>query len=175
MLSPPSLRLSCFLVELLPKCFETDESEKPCNAGRSVATFTRARGCNSGSCPPNAAFSSQYTECPGGAYGRYGGTALRPSFADQISRHIVCISRSVLFLRMAAFRIRRRSSPIIRIRGPAFIDWLDEPSATSVMSKDGHHCDDQKPSAKQEQTESSATNLSRCDAGLAWLNRKCEV
>jgi hypothetical protein len=56
-----------------------------------------------------AAFSSRNTGCPDGAYGRYGGTALRPRFADQISRHIVCISRSVLFLRMAAFRIRRRS------------------------------------------------------------------
>jgi hypothetical protein len=35
-----------------------------------------------------AAFSSRNTGCPDGAYGRYGGTALRPRFADQISRHI---------------------------------------------------------------------------------------
>ena len=56
-----------------------------------------------------------------------------------------------------------------------FIDWLDAQSATSAMSKDRHDCDEQKPRAKQEQTESGATNLSDCDAAFARLNRKCEV
>ena len=56
-----------------------------------------------------------------------------------------------------------------------FIDWLDTQSATSVMSKDRHDCDKQKPRAKQEHTESGATNLSDCDAAFARLNRKCEV
>ena len=55
-----------------------------------------------------------------------------------------------------------------------FTDWLDPQSATSV-SKDRHDCDEQKPRAKQEQTESGATNLSDCDAAFVRLNRKCEV
>jgi len=56
-----------------------------------------------------------------------------------------------------------------------FIDWLDAQFATSVMFKDRHDCDEQKPRAKQEQTESGSTNLSDCDAAFARLNRKCEV
>ena len=32
------------------------------------------------------------------------------------------------------------------------IDWLDAQSATSVMFKDRHDCDEQKPRTKQEQT-----------------------
>jgi hypothetical protein len=55
-----------------------------------------------------------------------------------------------------------------------FIDWLDAQSATSV-SKDRHDCDEQKPRANQEQTESGATNLSDWDAAFARLNRKGEV
>jgi hypothetical protein len=50
----------------------------------------------------------------------------------------------------------------------------DAQSAPSV-SKDRHDCDEQKPRAKQEQTESGSTNLSDCDAAFARLNRKCEV
>jgi hypothetical protein len=56
-----------------------------------------------------------------------------------------------------------------------FIDWLDAQSATSVMSKDRHDCDEPKPRAKQEQTESGAANLSDCEAAFARLNRKCKV
>jgi hypothetical protein len=55
-----------------------------------------------------------------------------------------------------------------------FIGWLDAQSATS-MSKDRQDCDEQKPRANQEQTESGATNLSDCDAAFARLNRKGEV
>jgi len=43
------------------------------------------------------------------------------------------------------------------------------------MFKDIQDCDEQKPRAKQEQTESGSTNLSDCDAAFARLNRKCEV
>src|SRR5262249_34871551 len=66
----------------------------------------------------------------------------------------------------ADFRnIRGMHSGSLRlVRGPA----------TSMTSKDRHDRDDQKPGAKQEQTESSATNLSDCDADFA-SNRKREV
>jgi hypothetical protein len=42
-----------------------------------------------------------------GAYGRYGGTALRPGFADRRFRRTLRNSRSVPFLRVEASRIRR--------------------------------------------------------------------
>jgi hypothetical protein len=54
---------------------------------------------------PNAAFPSRYTECPGGAYGRCDGAALRPGFADQRFRHIQRTLRSALFPRVEAVRI----------------------------------------------------------------------
>ena len=63
---------------------------------------------------------------------------------------------------------------VIPPRGRWRIDWLAAQFAISV-SKDRHDCDEQKPRAKQEQTESGATNLSDCDAAFVRLNRKCEV
>jgi hypothetical protein len=52
---------------------------------------------------------SRNTECPGGAYDRYDGTALHPGFAGQRFRHILSTARSVPFRRAEAFRIRRLS------------------------------------------------------------------
>ena len=52
--------------------------------------------------------------------------------------------------------------------------WLDGGLAMSVSFKNRHDRDGQKPGAKQEQTESSAPNLSDCDAAFA-ANRKREV
>ena len=69
------------------------------------------------------------------------------------------------------------SSFILAAQRPAvvFIDSLDAQTATSVMSKDRHDREEQKPRAKQKQTESGATNLSDFDAAFARLKRKCEV
>jgi hypothetical protein len=58
---------------------------------------------------PNAAFPSRNTECPGGACGRYDGTALHPGFADRRFRHILSTAQSAFFLRAEASRIRRLS------------------------------------------------------------------
>jgi hypothetical protein len=55
------------------------------------------------------AFLTLNTECPVAAYGPYGGTGLRPSFADQTLARICNTLRSALFLRLEAARIRRVS------------------------------------------------------------------
>jgi Acetohydroxy acid isomeroreductase, catalytic domain len=80
--------------------------------------------------------TSLNTECRDGACGRYG-TALRPSFADQTSLHILSKWRSALFPRAEAVRIPQVSLKAMRepTVGPKIIDQTVQRRMRSVLKK----------------------------------------